>query len=236
MKGYGTYCPIAKAAEILTKKWTLLLVRDLLLGAQHFTDFRRSMPLLTPALLSRRLKSLQEVGIIERVAASNRKGWEYRLTEAGNELKPFVDAAGAWGQRWARSQLPPRELHPSTLMWDIHRSLRTEHLPQSCTVLHVEFTDLSKMRCWWLVVQRGKVEVCLADPYYEIDLRIVCTLLTLTQIFMGDVSIASALASAELKLDGNTELIQSIPQWFGLMPYSNVTQGVAAQAANRLLD
>ena len=158
MIAYSIYCPIAKAAEILTERWTLLLLRDLLLGARHFNDFRRSIPLMTPAILSKRLKTLQEVGIVRRVQSDSGGGWEYRLTEAGVQLKPLVDAAGEWGQRWARSKLPDGELHPSTLIWDIHRFLKTENLPARRTVLHVEFTDLKKFRLWWLVIV-GKASV-----------------------------------------------------------------------------
>src|SRR5262249_61000587 len=102
MKGYGSYCPIAKAAEILTERWTLLLIRDLLLGARHFNDFRVSIPLIPPATLSKRLKSLQDAGVIERVGSSDRGSWEYRLTDSGMGLKPFLDFAGEWGQRWVR--------------------------------------------------------------------------------------------------------------------------------------
>jgi DNA-binding HxlR family transcriptional regulator len=163
MNGYSTYCPIAKAAEILAERWTLLLVRDLLLGARHFNDFRRSIPLITPAMLVKRLRTLEDVGIITREASDKGGHWKYRLTEAGCELRPIVDAAGAWGQRWARSRLPDGDLHPSTLMWDIHRFLRTEHLPAQRTVIKVEFIDRRAMRHWWLVVQAGEVDVCL-DP------------------------------------------------------------------------
>jgi DNA-binding HxlR family transcriptional regulator len=225
MNGYSTYCPIAKAAEILTERWTLLMVRDLLLGARHFNDFRRSIPLITPAMLSKRLTTLQEVGIITRVVSDQGGRSEYRLTEAGRELKPFVEAAGAWGQRWARSKLPHGELHPSTLMWDIHRFLKTEHLPARRTVLSVEFTDLNAMRHWWLVVQSGEVDVCLDDPGYDVDVWIACTLLTLTQVFMGVLSLDSALRTGKLRLNGGTQLTKTMPRWFGLMPFSSVIPG-----------
>ncbi len=227
MIAYSTYCPIAKAAEILTERWTLLLLRDMLLGACRFNDFRRSIPLMTPAILSKRLKTLQEVGIIRRIPSDKASVWEYRLTEAGSQLKPLVDATGEWGQRWARSKLPQGELHPSTLIWDIHRFLKTEALPARRTVFHVEFTDLGKMRLWWLVVQVGQVDVCLEDPGYEVDLTIRCNLLTLAKVFMGDLSIERAKVSGKLRLAGNPLLIRNMSRWFGLMPFSGVSSGIA---------
>lgn len=230
MNGYSTYCPIAKAAEVLTERWTLLLIRDLLIRACHFNDFRRSIPLVTPAMLSKRLRTLEEVGIITHAVSDNGGRREYRLTEAGRELKPFVEAAGAWGQRWARSKLPDGELHPSTLMWDIHRFLKTEHLPTRRTVLNVEFSDRKVMTHWWLIVHAGEVDVCVDDPGYEVDVWIFCTLLTLTQVFMGDLSIASARATGKLRLNGSRQLIKDMPRWLGLMPFSNVIPGVAVTA------
>jgi DNA-binding HxlR family transcriptional regulator len=222
MKGYATYCPVAKALEILGERWTLLIVRDLLAGARHFNDFRRSIPLITPAMLSKRLRTLEQVGIIQRGVSDHSGRVEYRLSEAGHELKSFVEAAGTWGQRWARSMLPHGELHPSTLMWDIHRFLKTEHLPATRTVLKVEFTDLNAMRHWWLVVQASEVDVCLDDPGYEVDVWIACTLFTLTGLFMGDLTIASAQAAGQIRLDGNGQLVREMPRWFGLMPFSHV--------------
>jgi DNA-binding HxlR family transcriptional regulator len=228
MIAYSTYCPIAKAAEILTERWTLLVLRDLLLGASRFNDFRRSIPLMTPAILSKRLKTLQEVGIINRTPCKG--GWEYQLTEAGSELKPLVDAAGEWGQRWARSKLPRGELHPSTLIWDIHRFLKTDNLPVGRTVVHVIFSDIVKMKLWWLVIRSGEVDVCLEDPGYEADLTINCNLLTLTQVFMGVIPLARTLKSGKLKLTGDFRLIKSMPLWFGLMPFSSVEPGASVQA------
>jgi DNA-binding HxlR family transcriptional regulator len=226
MGGYSTYCPVAKALEILGERWTLLLVRDLLLGARRFNDFRRSIPLITPAMLTKRLRTLEQVGIIKRDASDNAGRVEYQLTDAGRELQPFVDAAGTWGQRWARSKLPPGELHPSTLMWDIHRFLKTEHFPAPRTVLNIEFTDLKVMSLWWLIVQSGEVDVCLDDPGYEVDVWITCTLLTLTQVFMGDLSINSARTSGRITLDGDGQLVRNMPRWFPLMPFSQVISAI----------
>ena len=120
-------------------------------------------------------------------------------------------------------------MHPSTLIWDIHRLLKTEALPVRRTVLYVEFTDLSKMKLWWLVVQAGQVDVCLEDPGYEVDLTIRCNLLTLTRVFMGDLSIERAKVSGKLRLAGNPLLIRNMSRWFGLMPFSGVSPGIATK-------
>jgi DNA-binding HxlR family transcriptional regulator len=222
MKGYGTYCPIAKAAEILTERWTLLVIRDLLLGARHFNDLRLSIPLIPPATLSKRLKALQDAGVIVRAASAGRGSWEYRLTDAGTALKPFVDLAGEWGQRWVRSQLLREELHPSTLMWDIHRFIKVDHLPTKQTVIYFEFADLRRMKRWWLVIEKGEVDVCLDDPGRDVDLSIYTDVRTLTEVFMGDLPLKLAKSNDRISLVGDFELIKSMHRWFGLMPFARI--------------
>lgn len=231
MNEYGTYCPVAKAAEVLTERWTLLLVRDMLLGARRFNDFRSSIPLMTPAMLSKRLKTLQNVGIVVRTPAAKSHGGEYKLTRAGTDLKPFVDFAGKWGQRWARSKLPPGELNPSTLMWDVHRFIKTSHLPGRRIVIEVEFTDLNRMKRWWLVAEGGTVDVCLDDPGHDVDMTVRCTLLALTQVFMGYVPLEKARRTGHLKIVGDTQLVRSMPRWFGLMPFSGIKPGVSSSVS-----
>jgi hypothetical protein len=189
---------------------------------------------MTPAILSKRLKTLQDVGVIRRIRSAKGGGWTYQLTDAGTALKPLLDVAGEWGQRWARSKLVASELHPGTLMWDIHRFMKAEHLPAGRTVVHVEFTDLGKMRLWWLVHQADDIDVCLSDPGHEIDMTIQCTLLTLTQVFMGELSIERARASGKLKLLGSPQLIRTMPRWFGLMPFSGVKPGLAHQCVRSI--
>ncbi len=180
------------------------------------------MPLLPPATLSKRLKSLQDAGVIARVASPARGSWEYQLTEAGTSLKPFVDLAGEWGQRWVRSQLLRQELHPSTLMWDIHRFIKADHLPTSRTVIYFEFTGLRRMKCWWLVIEKGEVDVCLDDPGHDVDVSVYADLRTLTEIFMGDLPLGRAISNERITLVGDSQLIKTMPKWLGLMPFAHI--------------
>ena len=90
---YHQFCPVAKAMELLDERWTMLVIRELLLGSRHFNDIRRGVPKMSPSLLSKRLRDLTRAGIVER----RDEGREvvYGLTAAGMELAPVVDKLGA---------------------------------------------------------------------------------------------------------------------------------------------
>ena len=120
MSGYGQFCPVAKAMELLDERWTMLVVRELLLGSRHFNDLRRGVPKMSPALLSKRLKSLTRAGVVEREEIDGRT--TYSLTECGKELAEVVDALGAWGVRWI-GELGEEDLDPHLLMWDMRRTI-----------------------------------------------------------------------------------------------------------------
>ena len=192
MVRYGQYCPIAKALELLGERWTLLIVRELLMGSRRFNDLRRGVPLMAPSVLSERLKSLTEHGLIMRKPMPDAPSHEYHLTAAVEELRPLIMQLGNWGQRWSRSKMAADDLDASFLMWDIRRCVRIEGLPGERGVILFEFPDAKKgMKYWWLVVQQGDVELCLEDTGHEVDLTINTSLRAMTQIWMGDYSLES---------------------------------------------
>ena len=127
---------------------------------------------MSPALLSKRLKELEQAGV---VTTTRKTGGlvEYRLSEAGEELRPLIIGLGSWAQRWMESRLSLRNLDPSLLMWDMRRCLDAGQLPaRRCTIqfLYPELTAAQKS--WWLVVEDGKVDLCNFDPGYELDLQV----------------------------------------------------------------
>ena len=90
-RSYNQFCPVAMAAEMLCTRWTIVLLRELLAGSTRFNELRRGLPRMSPALLSQRLKELEEAGIVERVPVDGEPGLnEYRLTSSGRELEPLV--------------------------------------------------------------------------------------------------------------------------------------------------
>ena len=124
MKGYGSFCPIAKAAEILAERWTLLVLRDILVGSRRFNDLRRGVPQMSPTLLSKRMKH------------------------------------------------------------------------------------------WWLVLEAQEIDLCLQDPGHEVDITLKTDLLSLTQVYMGDLSFERARSMDRITILGPRALVQSMPNWF----------------------
>ena len=221
MKGYGQFCPIAKASEVLGERWTNLVIRELIAGSESFNDLRRGLPLISPSLLSARLKSLERAGVVKRTVDG--KNVSYSLTEAGEELKPIIMQLGVWGHRWARSDLSAQDLDPSLLMWDIHRNLDAGFFSAERTVLLFEFGDYtSKYRRWWLVIKQGDVDVCLKDPGHQIELHIFTDVKTLTGIWMGDLSLGQALRERLLTVTGKDDLKKGMPVWLGTNYYADV--------------
>lgn len=218
---YKQFCPLAMAAEILCKRWTMVVVRELIAGSTRFNDLRRGVPRMSPTLLSQRLTELEDCGIVGRVPVSGERGvYEYRLTPAGKDLLPVVEAMGMWGQKWVESQLSLKNLDPSLLMWDMRRSLDPRPLPKRRTVIQFRYPELSAgRRQWWLVVDpAGNVDLCSVDPGFEVDLYVTTDLRTMTSVWMGLTTVAAARDKFEL--DGDRKIAETIQQWLGLSHFA----------------
>jgi DNA-binding HxlR family transcriptional regulator len=229
MKGYGQFCPVAKATEILGERWTPLVLRELLCGSQHFNDLRRGVPLMSPSLLSQRLKSLEKAGIVKRDELGGRTS--YALTPAGQELRPLIEMLGRWGQRWARAQLEEHDLDAGLLMWDVRRNIDTAQFPERRTTVHFDFADVPGAKgSYWLVGSRHEAELCVKDPGYEVDLYVIADLRTLTEIWMGDRPLGGAIEEGKIELQGDRDLSRSFRRWFTLSPLAGVDRtGSAAE-------
>jgi DNA-binding HxlR family transcriptional regulator len=222
MAGYGQFCPVAVAAEVFTERWTPLIVRDLLDGPSRFNDLRRGLPLISPSLLSKRLRMLERVGVVERQAGTGGRS-EYRLTEAGKELGPIVEALGTWGQRWARGDVRPDHLDASLLMWDVHFRVVPEAFPPGRVVVHFHLDGSrdGKSR-FWLVLHGSEADLCLMDPGYEIDVEVEAHVSALIRYWMGDATFDELVRAGELRLSGTRRLVRAFPNWFRRSSFADV--------------
>ncbi|MBT4933292.1 MAG: helix-turn-helix transcriptional regulator [Rhodospirillaceae bacterium] len=212
--GYGQFCPVAKAAEVLAVKWTPVIIRELMCGSYRFSDIKKGVPLMSPSLLSARLQDLEWAGILRRNPARKGKGFEYYLTEAGEALRPIIEMQGEWAQKWLEQDLQDKDLDPSLLMWDMHRNIDFDFIPQDRRfVVQFEFTGVPvKQRRWWLLMENQTVDVCLKDPGYEIDVFVSSSIRTMAEIWMGMLKIKDALRAGDLTLDGARDVCETFPK------------------------
>jgi DNA-binding HxlR family transcriptional regulator len=224
---YGQFCPVAMASEIICSRWTVLVLRELLCGTTRFNELRRGVPRMSPALLSKRLKELERAGVV--VAAPNQKGVvEYRLSPAGEDLRPIVLGMGFWGQRWVESQLSLKNLDPSLLMWDMRRNLNPKPLPPRRCTIQFQYPELPEnRRNWWLVVDGGQVDLCGFDPGFEVDLTVIGSLRTMTAVWMGIASVHREIEAGRLELLGDVGVARSMREWLGLSVFAGEPRRVA---------
>lgn len=217
---YRQFCPVAKAMELLDERWTLLVLRELMMGSTHFNDLRRGLPRMSPTLLSKRLHQLTAAGITYR---DNTDGVvTYRLTDAGRELRPVVEALGIWGTRWI-GELGDQDLDPKLLLWDMHRRVDHSAVPDGKTVVHFVFSEIDRQsRNWWLVINSDEVDVCDLDPGFEVTVSVSAGLRPLTEIWRGDLTWSDAIRSGEVTVSGPEALRRSLPSWFELSTFASV--------------
>jgi len=229
-RSYNQFCPVAMAAEVLCSRWTVVLLRELLAGSTRFNDLRRGLPRMSPALLSQRLKELEETGVVERRPVPGEPAiHEYALTDAGRELQPLVESFGKWGQRWIPSKLSLEQLDASLLMWDMRRGLRFDPPPKRRLVIQFQYPDAPRReRNWWLIVSPDEpVDLCSIDPGHDVDLYVTSPLRTMTAIWMGLETVRNAREDNDLMLTGDRELISTMERWLGLSPFAPVERQVA---------
>lgn len=223
---YGQFCPIAKTSEMVGDKWTLLIIRELMMGGTRFNVLQRGLSAISPTILTKRLGQMCDDGLILKKKIPGQKGFEYFLTEAGQELGPILETMGHWGMRWARGAIEDAELDVELLMLYLERSIRPDKLVGSETVIRFKFTDLSEYADWWLLVKGGQVDACLQDPGKDVDIYFTTDLRTMICCWMGDVSYKAAMADKRLVVVGHSTLKRNIQSWLADSIFAGIAPAV----------
>lgn len=217
-RGYGQVCPLAKAAELLCERWTLLVVRELGIGSRRFSELRRGIPGISPTMLSQRLRELEDGGVLARLRPAGAPrgaagSAEYELTPAGQALAPVLQQLSAWGHAHAVADLRREDMEPSYLMWVAHKTLRLEHRER--VVLAYELLDApAGRRRWWIVAEGAQTELCLKNPGFPVDLMVRTKLRPMSLLLLGKLSPQEAVRSGAVSLQGATELARSFARWY----------------------
>jgi DNA-binding HxlR family transcriptional regulator len=208
-RGYGQFCGLVRALELVGERWALLVVRDLLLGPKRYTDLRRGLPRIPTNILSARLKELEEGGVVRRRALPRPSGGVvYELTEYGRELEDAVMQLGRWGAK-ALTEPTPDEIVTvdslilamrSTFRRDAARGLDASYeLRLGEIVLHAR-------------VDGGRLRVA-PGPLPNADL-VIETGPALKALMAGEITAAEAIAKRKVRLKGDRRLLSRFAEVF----------------------
>ena len=214
MKTYGQYCPVARALEVVGDRWSLLIVRDLLIANRGFNELERGLPGISRSLLAQRLRLLERGGVVARELGPDGRARAYGLTPAGRELAPLLDAARAWGGRWAFEDPRPDEIDPAWLLTSMLRRRRTEKLPRRRIVVEFRLRGGRRSMVWLVLDGPADSEVCLKDPGFPVDLVIAAEVRALFRVWLGRLPRADAERRGLIRLDGAREIVREFPVWF----------------------
>ena len=214
MYEYGEACPISKAASVLCERWTLQILRELLLGAARFSELQKLLPKISPSMLNARLKTLGDNDIIVRRRIPEQRGYEYHLTPAGKSLEPLLNEFGKWGICWVYDGLSDEELSAAQCAQHFCGLVNQAGLPSGATVIEIVLEDVEEMSHVFVMIRGDSREVCDENPGHEVDVYVRSTLRTLTEIMLGDLGLVAALESGALKVTGPAVYTKNLAKWF----------------------
>lgn len=219
---YGQWCPIAKSTEILGEKWTMLIVRELLMGSTRFSELQRGLGSISPTLLSRRLATLEQYDLVYKRQIQGGRGHEYLPTASCKQLQPILLALGSWGMEWSRSFMKDADYDVELLMLYLQRSVVTENLPGGRTVVLFQFTDFPEQPKWWITAEGETVDVCTSDPGLDVDVFVTTTVRAMADAWLGRTSYKAAKASGAMEIIGPVALTRNISTWLSDCIFANL--------------
>ncbi|MQA89341.1 MAG: HxlR family transcriptional regulator [Gemmatimonas sp.] len=225
---YGQFCGLARAAEVLGQRWTLLILRDLLVGPRRFSDLEAGLPGIPTSVLATRLKELERDGLIERsLRTGSDRSVVYQVTERGQELRPALEALSRWG---AATMTTPHEgevITQASLVSALRAAARDHaNRPSARAVYQIEAADAVAHA----TVDEHDITV-EPGPHPKPDLTIVAGP-RYRDLLAGTIAPADAVATGAAELHGNSARLDDFTRTFQV-PYSpTLTDPPAGVAAS----
>jgi DNA-binding HxlR family transcriptional regulator len=220
MFDYEEVCPISKAASVLCERWTLQILREMFFGASRFSELQTYLPRLSPSLLNKRLRDLEQCGIVLRRRIPEKRGFEYQLTPTGRELRPVLTAMGRWGMKWAFGQMNEEELNLSTIVRDFAVALKLDELPAGDSTIQFNVTSGDATIRKFILVRDGAPQVCDENIGFDVNIYLTASLLTLGRIWFGELSVTSAREQGLLKVEGEAFYSRNLAKWLGTSQFA----------------
>lgn len=222
---YKQFCPIARASEILGERWTMIILRNLLIGCQTFTEIEKGAPGIPKSLLTSRLQKLERYEIIRRRPNPSGRGSVYEMTPMGTDLWQVIIPVGTWGMRWL--EIGPN-IDPGVALWALSKNVDPDHMPDRRVLIRFTFTR-PKFTAWALW-NEGELEICLKHPGGDEDLLISAEPEWIGRWHLRRCTWQEAVGGRHIVIEGPRDLARAFPTWFRPDPFSQVE---AASAADR---
>lgn len=230
MERYNQYCPVAQALDLVGDRWTLLVVREVLLGSCRFNDILRGIPRLPRSTLARRLQQLETHGLVEQRRGT--AGPEYVPTEAGAALEDVLVALGLWSREHAHRSLRDEEIDAGLLMWNVQRGIAADRAPTEPTMIRFELTNPQRgIERYWLKLADGVGELCLTNPGMEEALVVHASARLFTEVWLGHRGFREAIVSGDIVVEGPQRLVDGFPSWFTLNHFAQLDQTESSRAS-----
>jgi DNA-binding HxlR family transcriptional regulator len=213
MTSHGDYCPITVGVDVLGDRWTPLIIRELMVGANGFNEIHRGIPRISRSLLAQRLRMLERRGLVRREVGPRGRAGAYVLTPAGESVTPIVWAIGRWAAEWIFGDPTDEDCDGMSLMWRLHQHAIPTKLPQQRTVVHLILTGPGASE-GWLDINHSVISVCKDDPGYDVDLAIEADVAQMQRWLIGRVPFRDLVAAGHARLLGPSRLARAFPTWF----------------------
>jgi DNA-binding HxlR family transcriptional regulator len=218
------YCSFTKAVEHLGDRWSLLIVRELVMfGPQGFTALASGLPgHISRSVLAAKLRKLEEIGLVGRVGSSRSRSDPYCLTAAGEDLVPTVHSLRGWAERWLPDDPAMVSRDPDILAAWLGDRVDRDQLPSRQAIIALTIRGESgrrgesERRCWMVLENGAEPFGCVEDPLLD-ESRYVYVegpIPVLVSIARGARGWADAIAHGTVQVFGDPELVRSMPSWF----------------------
>jgi DNA-binding HxlR family transcriptional regulator len=210
---YTDYCPIGTGIEVLGDRWTPLVIREMSVGATGFNEIHRGIPRISRTLLSQRLRTMENRGLLRRESGGHGRPTRYTLSEAGQDLVPVVWSIGRWAARWLYTDPTEHDCDGVSLLWRMHQRADDANLPKMRTVVHVILTGVGGAE-GWLDIDRDGMTVCKADQGKDVDLVVQADTGHMYKWIAGISPFRDLIGSGHVRLIGPSRLARAFPTWF----------------------
>ena len=219
-KPYGLICPISRACDVLEPRWTIPILTEIWAGSTKFNELRRGVGSISPALLSKRLKELEERGLIERVEDPATGSVDYIRTQMAIELEPVLNGLAVWAQKYIEAEIAC-EVNLSSLSWKMRRYIKTDELPNRRIVVRFHFQDEGlEYDTYWIVVNPGDpVQLCTSIPGFDVDLWVETTVPSLSAIILARSTVSREIDAERMFVSGDALLARTMQRWLYVTEY-----------------